>query len=205
MRPGGEVKTSFCDLVLSFINALEGIGLLVYIIAFIVVWVPSFISLKGYPRLPSASTVSNNPLVSIIVPARNEVDGIKNCVDRLLGLDYEPKEVIVVDDRSIDGTYEVLKRYGDTISPIAAPPLPKDWIGKNWACHLGYQNSHGELLLFTDADTKHDSQLLIRAVSYLLSEKVDLLSLTPCLEVESFWEKALVPPIAAQVMRSSVY
>jgi chlorobactene glucosyltransferase len=98
--------------------------------------------------------------VSVIIPARNEEKYIKNCILSLLnqhlGINYE---IIIVDDNSSDNTLEVLKFFknNDKIRVMEAGNKPEDWIGKNWPCYVGYKNSRGEYLLFTDADTIHSN------------------------------------------------
>ncbi len=148
--------------------------------------------LKNIPSLPKDSQ-GPSPLVSVIVPARNEEDTIQDSVQSLLDLEYGEKEIVVVEGNSDDRTPDALKRFGDTIEVLSEPPRPADWIGKNWACHNGYLRARGELLLFTDADTIHAPDSLRRSVSYLLSQQVDMVSILPRLEMRSRWEKVMLP------------
>jgi len=165
------------------------IGYMVLVIAF---YVLAFL-IKPYPTLTLFHDVLKSPLsVSIIVPARNEEDSIKNCVDSLRGLDYPEKEVIVVDGDSTDGTREILASYRD-VKVIEDPSLPKGWVVKNWACHTGYENSKGELLLFTDGDTVHAPESLKSSVRYLSENDLDMFTLIPRVVTEGFWENALLP------------
>ncbi len=131
-------------------------------------------------------------LVSVIVPARNEEDSIKNCIDSLKALDYPEKEIIVVDGDSTDGTRVILASISD-VKVIEEPPLPKGWVGKNWACHTGFKNSKGELLLFTDGDTVHAPTSLKSCVRYLSKNGLDMFTLIPRVVTEGFWENALLP------------
>ena len=74
-------------------------------------------------------------------------------------------------------------------------PLPEDWYGKPWACLQGYSAARGDLLLFTDADTKHEPELLARAVGALHTERADLLTVAPRQRCETFWERIIMPQV----------
>ena len=69
-------------------------------------------------------------------------------------------------------------------------------MGKNWACVEGYKKSTGELLLFTDSDTKHSSNVLSLAVSHLLSSNLDALTAIPKMICLDFWTKITLPMIS---------
>jgi len=154
--------------------------------------------LKVFPSLPPARP-TRLPKVSIIVPARNEGDTISECVRSLIGIEYPEKEIIVVAGASTDDTSAVLKQYGG-ITILQEPPLPEGWIGKNWACHVGYGRATGELLLFTDGDTVHSPESLKRTVGYLLAGGADMVSILPRLVMRSRWERLLLPTVAHLIL-----
>lgn len=123
-------------------------------------------------RVPAApdGVQNNSPLVSIIVPARNEAAHIEACVRSLLGQDYPRFEVIVVDDCSEDGSGAILDRLGKEdprLRVIRGTALPPGWMGKVHAIDQGYRVSAGDWLLFTDADTWHASHLLSGVMALL--------------------------------------
>ena len=123
-----------------------------------------------------------NPKVSIILPARNEEKFIGKCLDSLLHQDYTDYEIIVINDSSDDSTGVIGKKYAKEFSKIIyvdARPKPEEWVGKNWACMEGYKKATGDLLLFTDSDTKHATSVISLAVSHLLSLKLDALTVIP--------------------------
>jgi chlorobactene glucosyltransferase len=138
------------------------------------------------------------PLVSVIVPARNEARNIERCVRSLLATNYPAVEVIVVDDHSTDGTSDLARAAGrsdDRLHVIANPDLPNEWFGKQWACANGAAAARGDLLLFTDADTEHAPDLLPRAVNEIRSAHVGLLTVAGRQEMRSFWERLLQPQV----------
>ena len=148
--------------------------------------------------------IETAPLVSIIVPARNEAANISTCVASLLNSVYPRKEIIVVDDASVDGTSDILRILAEhsngDLRVVTGEPLPAGWLGKPWACWQGRQRAQGELLLFTDADTRHDETLLGHAVGALQSRNVDLVSVMPRQLMGSFWERLVLPHIFTLIM-----
>src|SRR5438046_9799692 len=110
------------------------------------------------------------PLVSVIIPARNERRNIEKCLRSVLSTTYPALEVIVVDDHSTDGTGDVaraLTREDARARVITAPELAPGWFGKQWACATGARGARGTLLLVIDADTWHAPDLIPRAVNAL--------------------------------------
>src|SRR2546427_3640067 len=154
-----------------------------------------------FPTLPKQTgSGSTFPPVSIILPVRNQARTVGECVRSLVGLEYPNKEIIVVDGGSTDGTRELVKKFAHEITLVAEEPLPVSWVGKNWACHIGYKKSRGELLLFTDGDSVHATDSLARSVNYLQFENVDLVTLAPGTILRTFGERLLQPPIFLLIM-----
>lgn len=143
------------------------------------------------------------PRVSILIPARNEAANIEACVRSLLNQDYPDFEVLVLDDHSEDETRPILSRLARTserLRVLDGLPLPEDWLGKHWACHQLTQAASGELLLFTDADTRHSPNMLRDSVSALLAERADLVTAFPREEVGTWGEKLVVPVIGFGIL-----
>src|SRR5947207_3675735 len=116
------------------------------------------------PRLRDYEPITSGPLVSVIIPARNEARNIERCVRSVLGTRYSPIEVIVVDDRSTDGTAEIVEpATGNRLRLVRGAELPAGGFGKQWAIVQGYRVARGGLLLFADADTSHEPERLPRA------------------------------------------
>jgi chlorobactene glucosyltransferase len=145
------------------------------------------------------NTSKTNPKVSIILPARNEEEFLGKCLDSLVKQDYGNYEIIVIDDSSEDKTGEIILEYAKKypkIIPVSARPKPDGWMGKNWACMEGYGKATGELLLFTDADTKHAENVITLAVSHLNSFGLDALSAIPKMLTFDFWTNITLPMIS---------
>lgn len=162
-----------------------------------------FLWLRTRPaKTRMVATISEShhlPLVSIIVPARNEEDAIQRCVTSLLEQEYPDYEVIVVDDNSTDETPHILDEIAHThpgrarLRILHLHDLPEGWAGKPHALHNGAQQARGEFLLFTDADTWHTPQALAAVVDRAEKRQLDLLSLGADQELPGFWERVMMP------------
>lgn len=168
----------------------------------LVPWIGFGVILVGWVRFPRKLPPPTRPdeawpRVTVIVPARNEVRNIERCLRSLVVSDYPSFDVVVVDDRSTDGTAEAARPVGKgnatAVTVIEGLPLPEGWFGKPWACHQGQQAARGELLLFTDADTWHGPELLARAVTAIYEDGADAVTLLGQQVMESFWERVLQP------------
>lgn len=101
-------------------------------------------------------------------------------------------EVIVVDDRSTDETWEVLQEFdGGPLRLVRGNPLPEGWSGKNWAAHQGYQHADHDWILFTDADVKFERGVLRAAVSR--AETDTMISYLPGVEFRELLSRMLEP------------
>jgi chlorobactene glucosyltransferase len=140
------------------------------------------------------------PFVEIIIPARNEERNIGPLLESLLAQSY-PRgrwRITVVDDGSTDCTaaiVEAIARDHVNVRLVSAPPLPSGWTGKNHAMRTGLlASSHeAEYLLFVDADTRHTPHMLSTAILRAQEMNAGLLSLLIDVEMQSFWERVLVP------------
>jgi glycosyltransferase involved in cell wall biosynthesis len=141
---------------------------------------------------------ANLPGLTVVVPARNEAAALRGALPTLLGQDYPGLRIVVVDDRSTDGTARVIEsaaagRYGPVapdgpvVEALGVSALPEGWTGKTHALHLGALRSTGDWLLFTDADVRFDPTALRRAVGYAESEALDHLTLVPKLDLDGYF------------------
>jgi glycosyltransferase involved in cell wall biosynthesis len=141
---------------------------------------------------------SKRPWVSVIVPARDEEACLAACLQSLVtqaGLTFE---VILVDDASTDRTREIALSF-PLVRVVNAGPLHQGWTGKNNAMAAGAREARGAWLLFTDADTVHLPNSLVRSLSEARHRGADLLSYSPEQEVHGILEKAVMPVIFAEL------
>ncbi|MGB7148855.1 MAG: glycosyltransferase family 2 protein [Terriglobales bacterium] len=130
-------------------------------------------------------TANGEPRVSIIVPARNEEQDIRETLAKLLALDYSNYEVIAVNDRSTDRTGEIMDQVAESLPAhallklIHISELPSGWLGKTHAMWTASQQATGDWLLFTDADVLFKPDSLRRAISYAEAERADHVVLFP--------------------------
>lgn len=150
------------------------------------------------PRL-DMHTGGKTPLISVILPARNEEEYVGRCLDSLLAQDYPNYEIIAINDSSDDRTGDIIRRRAaddPRIIPVDARPKPDGWMGKNWACMEGYARANGDLLLFTDADTTFASGVISAAAAQLLSEGLDALTAIPRIRTRDFLTRVTLPVLS---------
>jgi chlorobactene glucosyltransferase len=160
------------------------------------------INLCTFARLRiSPAKLAVKPLVSILVPARNEEDVIERCVRSLVQQDYEPLEILVLDDQSQDKTATIVQSIIDELPAgqkqrlrlLQGEALPSGWVGKNHACYQLAQQATGEYLIFTDADTIHAPGVVQATISYMHHFKLQLLTALPEHIMSSIGERLILP------------
>ncbi len=142
------------------------------------------------------SPPSNAPLISVCVPARNEERNIRACVESILAQDYLNFELIVLDDRSIDSTPEILRQLAardGRLKVIHGADLPKGWTGKPHALFQALAAARGEWLCFVDADTFLSSDTLSACYAKATETNADMFTIMTFQILGSFWEKAVMP------------
>ena len=146
------------------------------------------------PVLAPAALAAAPPL-DVVIPARDEADGIEAALRSLLAQDYPgPLRVTVVDDGSTDGTGALARGIGDPrLTVLDGAPRPPGWSGKLWAVSQGVAHGDADLVLLTDADIVHDPLHLATLVAKLGRDRLDLVSEMVELRCASLAERALVP------------
>jgi cellulose synthase/poly-beta-1,6-N-acetylglucosamine synthase-like glycosyltransferase len=146
------------------------------------------------------------PSLSLIVPACNEAGTIEAAVASRLEDDYPDLEVVIVDDRSTDATGEIAERLAarDTrVKALHVTELPEGWLGKLNALQLGQRASHGEWLLFSDADVHVAPGTLRRAIARAEESRVDHLAVFPHIISERFWLSVVLSTVARTIFFAS--
>jgi glycosyltransferase involved in cell wall biosynthesis len=137
-------------------------------------------------------------ILSVIIPARNEEANLGACLESLASQPGVAHEIIVVDDHSIDRTAEIARSF-PCVRVLTAPELREGWTGKNNAVAAGAAIACGEWLLFTDADTVHAADSLSASLEEAKLRQAALISYSPEQVVGTFWEKAVMPVIFAEL------
>jgi chlorobactene glucosyltransferase len=145
------------------------------------------------------------PLVSVLIPARNEEQNIAECLAAILQQDYPNFEVLVLDDNSSDRTAAIVHEIAarDTrVRLLSGKPLPGDWAGKCYACHQLSQSARGEWLLFVDADTRSKPHAIRSTVAIATEGRIAMLSGCPRQQVSGITQKIVIPVLFYFVIMS---
>ena len=149
------------------------------------------------PPLPSPSRDLGT--VTVLLPVRDERENILPCLDRLLAQTARPR-VRVVDDGSTDGTGALLAEraaHEPRLEILEAGDLPAGWPGKVHALWAGWRGIATPWVLLTDADTRHEPELLARALAAAGQEKLDAVSVAGTQEVRGPGESLLTGGVFA--------
>lgn len=173
----------------------------VILIAWILTLIRTISNLLLIPRLRGTAARSG-PLVSIVIPARNEERRIELTVLAFLKQTYADLEVIVVNDRSTDGTGPALQRLAwqnPRLRVVDGEETPPGWLGKPWALHQGSRIAQGDYILFVDADIFYAPEAVANAVAQIAGSGAAMTTLLPHFEMAGFWESVAMPMLAVTV------
>ena len=167
----------------------------------IAAFIPAFlfcVNLRRYRR-PSHTLAPDLPLVSVLIPARDEERSIAAAMQSVLASTGVRFELVVMDDGSTDGTREIVTALAEQTRGAArlalAPELPRGWNGKQHACWALAHEAQGELLCFLDADVRLEAAALSEMASELARRKIALLSGFPRQLTETWMEWLELPLI----------
>jgi chlorobactene glucosyltransferase len=154
------------------------------------------------PNLKPAELPSSEqaPKVTVIVPARDEAANIERCLRSFVAQTYPQSSlrIVVIDDHSRDRTLAIataLAQHLPQLTVLRSPPLPPHWVGKSHACWIGARavEATAEWLCFVDADVWAEPALIASAIAAAATQGLDLLSLAPRQELQSFAERLVMP------------
>ncbi|MDO4790258.1 MAG: glycosyltransferase family 2 protein [Porphyromonas sp.] len=159
----------------------------------------AFLNALFLETLPKKAHIkdSDKGKVSILIPARNEAGNIPNLLSDLRNLNDESIcEIIVFDDQSEDDTANIVSQYclqDPRLRLISSTSLPAGWVGKNHGCSSLASEAKGDFFLFLDADVRVQPGFVDRAVAYCQKKKVDLFTVFPTQEMNTWSERISVP------------
>ncbi len=145
---------------------------------------------------PTNKSLIPSPFISVCVPARNEEQNIRACVEALLAQTYPNFEIIVMDDRSADATSEILRElatHNDKLKIISGSDLPSGWAGKPHALYQAAKSARGDWLCFIDADTFLAPEALTSCYAKAVETDADLFTIMTFQIAKTFWERAVLP------------
>ncbi len=152
----------------------------------------------------TAEQQENIPKISVCIPARNEADNVGVLLESLRSQNWTNFEVHVLDDRSSDQTFEVAESYRqknpEKFFIYKGQEKPSGWFGKAWACHQLQQKCDGDILLFLDADTRLQPETLKGVAASFRKYDLDMLTVWPLQQLETFWENVLIPLVYYALM-----
>ena len=184
------------------LTILNAIALLITL-SFAIVGLTVLLNLIFFPKLRPIESEPSMPLVSILIPARDEATIIGQTIQHLLAQTDPSYEIILLDDASEDATIDqalAAAAGGPRFQVIRGKPLPVGWLGKNWACHQLAAVARGELLIFTDADVRWESGALAALRHTMQQSQADLLTVWPTQLTESWAERLTVPLISLAIL-----
>lgn len=149
-------------------------------------------------KIPKHGADTEGPLVSVCIPARDEEKNIAGCLDSLLCQTYKNIEIIVCDDGSSDGTWEILTAYAAkhaSIRVFKGKNKPSSWNGKSYALQQCADAARGDILYTTDADTRHSPEAAAWAVERLKERNIDAFTAMPRQQTSTLGEKLVVPMV----------
>jgi glycosyltransferase involved in cell wall biosynthesis len=159
----------------------------------------TILNLALVPRLRAGKQPRQTPLVSVVIPARDEERTIERTVRAFLAQSWAALEIVAVNDRSTDSTGAILTRLAKEdrrLTVIDNEEPPAGWLGKPWALHQGSLRARGELLLFVDADVIYAPEAVAAAVAHLQERSIPMIAVLPHFEMRGFWEHVAMPNLA---------
>lgn len=121
------------------------------------------------------------PTMTVAIPARNETDDLKLCLQSLIESDYPKLEIIVLDDCSqLRKTPETIRGFAQSgVKFVAGEAPPDHWLAKNYAYKQLVEASSGEYILFCGVDSRFDRNSLRLLVEGMIERHKNMISVIP--------------------------
>ncbi|MEK3884636.1 glycosyltransferase family 2 protein [Paenibacillus sp. PL2-23] len=153
-------------------------------------------NLSQLPKLGRWNTSTGSAKLSVLIPARNEEERIGACLQSVSEEPLDDMEVLVLDDRSTDGTAELVRRAAEADSRmklVQGQELPPGWTGKSYACHQLAEAASGDWLLFLDADARLAPGAVASAMAGAARQGKGMITGFPLQRTATWLEKLVVP------------
>ncbi|QGG46483.1 glycosyltransferase [Heliorestis convoluta] len=168
---------------------------------FFVLWNGSYLSsltdLAKKGQSDAGAKPQQEPLVSVLIPARNEESNIDACLESVLSQQDLALEVLVLDDGSTDGTPEKVASWTEQdqrLCLIKGRAKPEGWMGKSYACHQLAQQAQGTWWLFLDADTRlRNPKALAKTLAVAKQQGKGMITGIPYQRTGTWMEKLILP------------
>ncbi|MHA6482455.1 glycosyltransferase family 2 protein [Paenibacillus sp. strain BS8-2] len=153
-------------------------------------------NLSQLPKVAESKEAAGDIRLSVLIPARNEECRIAACLQSVSREPHTHMEILVLDDRSTDGTAELVKRAAASdhrIKLLQGKELPAGWTGKSHACHQLSEEAAGEWLLFLDADARLQRGAIASVLASAVRQGKGMLTGFPQQMTLTWLEKLVVP------------
>ncbi len=138
------------------------------------------LSKMDLPSVARPQATRGLPVVSVAIPARNETEDLKYCLQSVLESDYPKLEILVYDDCSQDRTPEIIKNYAQKgVRFIAGSPPEKNWLAKNTAYQKLSEEALGDYILFCGVDLRFEPTAISSLVAIMQNRKLDMVNILP--------------------------
>ncbi len=173
--------------------------LILIIIAFILAFIPAAMLTANLPLFrspPPLPLPASAACVSVLIPARNEVQHIRAAAESVLANKGVTLELLILDDHSTDHTAKIIRQIVQRdarVTLLTSAPLPDGWCGKQHACWQLAQHAQYNLMVFIDADVQLAPDALGRMAGFMNTHNAALASGFPCQSTGTLFEKLLLP------------
>ncbi|MCD8502533.1 MAG: glycosyltransferase [Bacillaceae bacterium] len=148
------------------------------------------------PRLPKRVQITHTPLISILIPLRDEQKNVHGLIQSLKRLTYPKFEVLLLEDHSSDETLPLLLEETKGLPNfhvIKGKSLPNNWIGKVFGCHQLSKKASGEYLLFIDADVRLEPNTIEATLTFAQNKGAALVTGFPRFPTNTFLGNLVIP------------
>lgn len=164
------------NLILEFVAISQIIfGMFIFIVT------KRNLRLSTAPKINKKHTDAEVPTVTIAIPARNETEDLKACLQTLVASDYPKLEILVLDDCSQNKYIaEIIKDFAhDGVRFLQGHAPPERWLAKNYAYQQLYEAASGDIMVFCGVDTRFEPGSIRQMIELMLQKKKNMLSLVP--------------------------